>query len=791
VTAPKKSRRNHIVIALFLVSAAGLIYEITLTRLFSLYFQYHYVFLAISIAVLGLSLGAATGRFITTSRTQKHAHTIRLSNGGLDRLPQNVLIVLSLSFSLVVLVIAWLPSAESVLPRALVSLIPFILIGLFSALAFSRFGQYGGLLYGADLGGAAVGVVTVLGLLKIFNPFNVVLLLGMGLGLAAVLLTRSSPDLISDRRNSMAALLVLVITGGLLGFNLVAMKIDYAPTQLVSFPRDKTMVQILKDRNQSAKIVHTEFGPFARVDVIETSNPEEKFIFTDAGAGSYMYHFDGRLQEWAHLKDTIEFLPFSVGSAGRTLVIGAGGGKDVLLALLAGSSEITAVEVNPAVVEATRAFTQYNGGILDLPEVQLVEGEARTFVERADDHYDMIYLNLVYTQAAEPGSKALVENYIFTQEAFQTYLEHLTPNGHLGLVSHNALEGSRAAVTALFALEKTGVPPNEALDRMALLMYPSDDPTQRMSVLLVGGEPLTQETLQVLTLGASRQGMTPLFVPGSYEFLFERLRQGMTLDQFVVEGAEYDLGPTYDDRPFFFDLDPGLPPAVKTALIIGGSVAVLLFLSSASLWGPGGLREIRKLWIVMLLYAVLIGAGFLLVEIPLIHRFQLLLGHPVLSFVTVLGSLLLFGGLGSLYSQRWEAQHLLRRVVVMALWVGVVGIIYWLYLPSIVRGLLPKSFPVRLISIIVLTALIGFPMGVPFPSLLRLSKKHSQHIALLLAVNGVFSVLGSIMAVVIAMGYGFRWSMATGAGLYLILTVFVLALDRMDLGSNSTRMDTI
>lgn len=751
---------SPLVVALFLVSATGLIFEITLTRLFSLYFHYHFAFLALSLTVLGLSVGAALGRFAAPSDPE--------SASGKDLLI--TLIALSVSFPLAATVMARLPSAASVLPYAVVALIPFVLIGLFAALTFARFATQSGLLYAADLTGAALGVVSILGLLTLMDAFSVVILLGAMAGLAAVILACSS------RLYLPSALLTLLFGASLLGVNLASGWIGYSPEHLTSAPRDKTMVAVLQDPSQGAHIVYTANSPFARVDVVETRDSEAKFVFTDGGAGSYMLRFDGDLEKVAHLRGSIEFIPFTLGSTERTLVIGAGAGKDVVLALLAGAEEITAVEVNPAMVRATRHFSEYNGEILDRPEVELVVGDARTFVERTLKKYDLIYLNLVYTQAAEPANQALVENYIFTRQAFRAYLDHLAPGGHLAIISHSALEGSRAAITALQVLADGGKSLPQALVHMALLMVPADDPTQRTTVMVLGKEPLQDAEIRVLAARANRLGLQPLFLPDMFELPFAPLLQGSTLEEFLAGDPTYDLSPTDDDQPYFFKLDPGLPSPVRQALVIAAALSAALLL--LSLWSAGTAGG-RWRWVGLVIYAALIGAGFMLVEIPLIQRLQLLLGYPTLSVATVLGTLLLASGLGSLVSQRWPEARLLRRVSLAALWVGAVALAYRAVLPPLVRWLLGTPLAWRVLATIGLTALVGIPLGIPFPSLLRLAARYRQRVALLWALNGAFSVLGSTLAVVVSMTWGFGWALAMGAGSYLLLVALVWRLTRV------------
>lgn len=746
-----------VIAVVFLVSGAGLIFEIALTRLFSLFFQYHYAFLAVSLAVLGVSLGAAAGQLIPPASSEK-TFVARLVR---------VLTALSLAFSLAGLVIAWLPSAGSVLPRAAIALLPFILIGLLAALVFDHLAHLSGWLYGADLIGAALGVVGVLWLLRLGSAFTLVLLLGALIGIVALALAyANTPE--AGRRHLVSAGTACAVGLGLLGINLAWGTIDFDPSRLKDAPRDKTMLSILNDPTQEARIIKTAWSPFARVDVVEANDPGARYVFVDGGAGSYMIRYTGDLTAVEYLKDSIEFLPFTVSPTDETLILGAGAGKDVLLALLAGARAITAVEINPAVVEVTRHYGDYNGHIFDLPQVELVEGDARTFVERSDAHYDLIYLNLVYTQAAGPGSQPLVENYVFTWQAFEAYLEHLKPAGQIAIVSHNALEGSRAALAALQAFEEMGIPPAQALDHLAIWMYPAPDPTQRMSVLLIGKQPLGQDLLDKLKAGAQRQGLRSLFVPHDNELVFIPLREGGSLDDFVDADAEYNLSPTSDDQPYFFHLDYGLPRPVQSAMLTAAIFAAGLFLAGC-LVVPAGAKGRLAPWVAMIAYAALIGTGFMLVEIPLIQRFQLLLGYPVLSLAAVLGTLLLAGGAGSLLSQRWPPERLYRRVTLAGIWIGTLALAYRFVLPLLVERALAAPILVRLAVVMVLTALLGVPMGVPFASLLRLAGQYRQGIALLWAVNGAFSVFGSALAVVLSMTFGFSWALSAGAILYLLL----------------------
>jgi predicted membrane-bound spermidine synthase len=744
-----------VVPAVFLVSAAGLVLEITLTRLFSLFFQYHFAFLAVSLAVLGLSLGAAWER-IRKIRRELPEYTLA-----------NPLAALSLSLLLAALALSWLPAANSILLAVIIGVIPFVFVGRFMAALFACFAQASGRLYAADLIGGAAGVLGALALLSVWSPFSLLLLLGGGTGLLTAIFVYTSRDLRQDRRYAIGTLIVGVVGIAMLGLNVARGTFDFDPARLTDAPRDKTMLAILSDPAQKARIVETVWSPFARVDVVETADPRARYIFTDAGAGSYMLQFDGALDQVSYLKESIEYLPFTVGPTQRTLILGAGGGKDILMALQANAQAITAVEVNSAVIAAARAFADYNGRVLDLPQVTLIEGDARTFVERSTEQFDLIYLNLVYTQATDLKGQALLENYIFTREAFRTYLERLKPGGYLAIVSHNALEGSRAALTALQAMEDKGVPLSKALDHIMLWLYPSQDATLRTSVFLLGIDPFTKEAVQTVSVSAKQKGLAALFAPGDFETLFSPLRKGARLDTFVQADAEYDLSPTDDDKPYFFNLDHGLPPAIQLVLLIAALLAIGLFVLSLTAWRAKAIDKPR--WIALTSYAALIGAGFMLIEIPLIQRLQLLLGHPILAIATVLGVLLFSSGVGSLISQRWAETRLTRRTILAVVWIAALAIVYRFAVPLLIDGLLGAPIEQRVLVAVGLTALLGVAMGVPFPTLLRLAGDRREPIAMLWALNGAFSVLGSTLAVVFSMTWGFSSALLAGAALYLLV----------------------
>ena len=433
--------RSRALLAIFLLAGAGLAYEIALTRLFSLMFQYHYVYLIVSSAVAGLSIGAAVAAWA-------------LRKGDVawgDLAAAAVLLAILLVGAAVVL--SQLRSARLTGVALAAALLPFVAIGFLNSAIFARFAEAGGVLYAADLLGGAVGLVAVLGALRWLGALDVVIALGIVAGLVGMILawTAAGRSARGWAAGATAALVVLLVA------NQAADLIAFEPERLKDAPPDKTLMQVLEN-DDSAAIIETRWAPFARLDVVQTADDSARYVFTDAGAGSVMIRFSGDDRRIAWLQQDTAYLPFTLApeTTKNVLILGAGAGQDVLMAHLAGAEQITAVEINPDLVDLTRDYSDYNGRVFDLPSVETVVTDGRNYVERSDAAYDLIYANLVYSQAAAPASSALAESYIFTREALAAYWDHLSENGRIGFVTHHGIEGLRLVGAASAQLDHVG-----------------------------------------------------------------------------------------------------------------------------------------------------------------------------------------------------------------------------------------------------------------------------------------------------------------------------------------------
>lgn len=742
-------------IAIGFASAVSLAFEVLLTRLFSLLFQYHYVFVATSLAICGLGIGAAWGTWLLARGRRSILY------------PGRIMAALALVLALDSLIFSLLTWTGAVFVQAILALPPFVLVGLLLATIFAARPAESARLYASDLLGAALGTAAVSGLVAWSGVFTAMIWLAVLAALPAVLLTHASGDRQAFRWAALVAgaSAALALLGQFFGLP------RYDAASISGAPPDKTMLRILQDPQQKARIVQTVWGPFARLDLVETSDPDTKLLFTDGGAGSYMIRFSGDMKAVSDLQSDPAYLPFTMSVPTDTLILGAGAGKDVLLSLMAGSKQITAVELNQDMVDLTRRWSAFNGGILDRPGVTTVVSDGRSFVEQSDRQYDLIYLNLVYSQAAGQSGSPLAESYIFTEEALRSYWKRLKPGGRIGIVTHNGFEGSRILLTGIAALEKEGLSMRQALDRVLLYQAHVSDPQAATSVLLITRDYLDRSQLSGNVKQAEALNLQMVYVPVLFELPLRDLVKGNAGIYAFARNGEYNLVPSTDDQPFFYQLQWGLPESLTTLLVIA-AIAVLLYLVGAiRVHRHAGQRRFGAL----ALYFALLGAAYMLVMLPLVQRYYLLLGNPTLALIVTLEGLLLGAGAGSLISSRLQGSLKKPAGAALAL-LALLVLLHALFYPAFRDALLQVSLPVRVLVILAITVPIGLLMGIPFPSGLRIAGRWlPSAVPTLWGLNAMAAVLGSVVASAIAVAFGFQAVLLVGAAVYTVAVVLLIA----------------
>ena len=757
-----------------LVSFSVLTLEIGLTRFFSVMFDYHYTFLLISLAILGLGIGALYAHY-RSSRRADPLDQVKLLIRSTLVMPLSVLALTMLTLKV--------PGFQALVLAVPLVFAPFFFGGVFLSSAFKLFAERSARLYAADLIGASFGSILVIALLTL-GGINLNLIVSLLISLSALVLTLTFRSRIGLK--TIAAVLV--------GGSAALFIVQYLASSLGPIPLSrgshKEMAHMLSNPEGKARIVESRSSAFGRTDLVaDAQNPDQMAFFLDGTSGTVMYRFDGDQQslnrpELTHFSGYFPFELLAESEKEKVLIIGSGGGREVLLSLLGGAKEITAVEVNRDLVELMRRNASFNGGIYNgYPGVKVVVEEGRNYVRRDTELYDIIMLSIPVTKTSRsPEGYALTENFLFTVESIQDYLERLKPNGRLVVVAHNEVEIFRLIFTSLEALRRAGIEPSAAMERiytvgpsMFPVFVPKKSPLTPLEARWLSENmhrhgflsrasyiPFVEQMVHVIPL---EEGMYQRFAMLNQNLYL--LQRGTVTPKELISLSNANIGPVTDNNPFFYNDERGVPSVV---------IALLVFSTLALLWSALSGRNANREGVLpfFLLFSFL-GAGFMLIEIPLIQKFILFIGQPVYSMALLLFSLLLGAGLGSLFSGAFKAERSVPLLRLSPVLIAVVVTAYTLSLNPIFSSLLGASFLRRAFVSVALLLPLGFLMGIPFPLAMALLGRLGLREAVprAWAINGVSSVLGSGLAIALAVGFGFSFSLYTGAALYLLAFVSV------------------
>jgi len=758
---------------------ATLIMELALTRIFSVVFYYHFAFLAISVALFGLGAGGVFS-YVVAAR------------------PGNIyqkLGSLALSASLSVVLVLWfILSRESngVWTLAAVyfaSAVPFFLAGAVVSIAISEAIERVHRAYFFDLAGAAVGCLMLIKFLDIAGGPGTVIAAAAVYAIAAALWYNQA------RQDSLriGAVLVALLMVLLMVVNGKAHWFDVHWAKGLPIPEER----------------FSAWNSFSRVGVAFEKSPDGKDgnwlirIDADAATGiptSFDWEHGLTDQQRASLLQQGPGFPYSMRRGAKALIIGPGGGYDVSRALASGSKDVTAVEINPLIANKIMqdVMVKDNHGIYSLPEVHLHVEDGRSFVRSSDEKYQVLQATLVDTWASTAaGAFALSENNLYTSDAFFDYLSHLTDDGMLAFTRWGfepPRESLRLVSLAMDAMARLGEP-NPASHVIAV----RDDATKingwgAQDTVLISRKPFSAADLENARRLAAESRMELVYLPGqASQNAFGELLTSPNPEQFW-SAYPFDVSPVGDDRPFFFytvqprDLWNFIKNANQESADYKINVAVpLLFgLMGLSIVVTGLILVLPRLLLgsrlpkqknvmTFLWYFLCLGAGYILVQVALIQKFVLLLGHPTYALTVIVFSMLVASGVGSYFSGTVIAGNDARLIRVLAGVAALVAILAFAATP-LVTAAAGWSLQAKIILTTLAVAPAAFLMGMPFPSgLRRLEQRHAPSVRWAWSLNAAASVLGSASAIFLAIYIGLRSTLLVGAGLYLCALVLILA----------------
>jgi hypothetical protein len=727
-------------VAVFLITLSGLVFEIGLTRIYSATIWYHFTFIAVSVALLGWGLGGLAVHL--------------LKRGGLLTLDQAAVCVMgyALAIPLCLWAVVTFPFTIDRLPLYFAApLIPFFFAGMALSIIFDRRKDIAGSLYFADLVGASLGAVLITLLLQSVGAESSLLVAAIAPCVAAFCL--------SSRVRIPAAAIAVVLVG-LAVANGSSGWLKVVPGELKAM--HKHMLEV-----PGTHVTQTGWNAYSRIDTVEGFPPPNLArLYIDSDAWTNAHQWDGSLASISDLKNWYRALPFKFEQNPETLVIGPGGGSDVLVALSAGSKKVTAVELNPLMIEFVRHYGAAAGNIYNRPDVDVVLSEGRSFISRTDRRFDVIFLGFVDSWASvASGGLSLSENYLYTTEAFKAYYDHLNDDGVLTVLRWDAdVPRLVANSVALLGVE-------EASKRIVVLMEKTEDPTAiPQMIFMLRKQPFTP--LQTAEIMNDWTLARPVIVPGRhadapYDALFSGRK---TLDQIVNESPRR-VGPVFDDSPFYFAVERpwGMATRIANGLMMLVALAAAL-LAGFVVFGRPRAGSARP-YAASVVYFCALAAGFIAVELALLQNFTLLLGHPIFTLSVLLFTLLAASGVGSALSARLSS----RTACLIVAAIGATGAVA---LPRLVPVLLPLPFAARVAIAVALIAPLGLAMGMPFPQGLRKTGRGSLPAPpFYWGLNGVMSVIGSVATVTLAVLYGFTVAMLAGSACYVVAALASTAME--------------
>lgn len=545
-------------------------------------------------------------------------------------------------------------------------------------------------------------------------------------------------------------------------------------TQIFAIQTDPTAkkdLPIYLQEHHGSKIVKTQWNSFSRIDVVEGPSGEgiAAKIFIDGGAGTNIISWDGSLENRRDLSSWMQYLPFKMMEDPKVLVIGSGGGRDVVAALVSGSKDVTSVEINPIIYQTVNSYGNKAGNVYHHQYVRSYVDEGRSFVTRSTEKYDIIYIPFVDTWASvSSGGLSVSENFLFTMEGFQQYYEHLTDNGKIVVVRW-LIDSPRFVSTFTQLLEKNGVPQTEVYKHLVIVTTDSYEKDPSVTMVIFSKAPFTDEEIKFLSNSFTKNGYKPILVDGQTALgPYRDLLSGkIGLEQF------YNLFPTKvypvtDDSPFFLSFEKPLPNILKTWLYVS-LIIIAMFLVIPMGWIRTSNEERNELRLKSIIpYFAALGMGFILIELSLMQKLILLLGNPTTTLAILLFTLLVSSGIGSLISSKMMKNGT-RNLIFVISGITALGVFYATSLSPMIYSVIAQPFEIKTIIAVGILTPIGFLMGMPMPTGMRLVKTHSsKYVPWMWAINGAFSVFGAVLSVTIAILSGSSLAMILGISIYFI-----------------------
>jgi len=719
--------------AVFAISLSLLVLEIAVARILSVALYSHYAFVAISLAMFGLGLSGLVVYLMPShfSRERLDEQLVHYSS------------MFGFAAAASVLVFLKIPIVQELSLQGFITLslaygvltLPFLSGGICISLLMTHFSTHIGRIYFADLVGASLGCMGVVLAMEAMPAPMVPLLVACAVSVSAF-----GMSWFLGSRHRIAPALILVVV--------VAMTVSGITTDTFKMRHVKSWSDLYSDSeawNSFSRVSAFDFEGNA-AQVVPLSKPSQAYgsdeypdtmmLDIDGAAWTPMMNFNGDFSSIEFLKESVLYIAHHLKPLADVLIIGTGGGRDILAAKVFDQASVLGIELNPLMRQVVNErYGDYSGRPYTLDGVDVIIDEARSRLHRIDRRFGIIQLSLIDTFSLNAaGGFVFSENNLYTREAFQLYFQRLTDDGILSLtryfVAEYPLEVLKIITLARAAWSEEGV--DSIADRVIVLRQGLN------ATVLVKRSALTAQDLDKIEKLAKLYNIGLLYLPGRLGKGHPDVERAVTVPDIdaYVAGHDFIIEAPTDDRPFFFNF---LRSRLETVperrkdpfqflrlwddalalmyLLIGvvTAMAVLFFAGPLLFLGRRGVAGVPVgPTVAFLLYFAALGYGFMMIEIPLLQQLILFLGYPVYALAVVLFSLLLFSGIGSLISSQLASPS--RNPLLCALVaIMVIAVAYTYIVPAVITAFLASPIAVKIVISVVLLAPIGLVLGMAYP----------------------------------------------------------------------------
>ncbi|MEJ6950307.1 spermine/spermidine synthase domain-containing protein [Natronospora cellulosivora (SeqCode)] len=731
-------RKYQSLAGLFLISLTLFFYQLIANRLFSVILSNQYSYLVISFSILGLGIGGILVYYLFN----KNKFNLKI-----------FLIVYLFTYLASITLIFMAPYLGSPIWYIILGMIPFIFGGgIISYLFKIQSNTY--LVYFIDLIGGISGLLTAMLLMTYLGTIQAIVISFIFLLILFIVLN-------FNKRNLAIILPICLLI--ILGFGNI---VSYYQNNFNSFLSSPYV-----GFGEHGEFKFSSWDSFAKTDVLwNEMRPNEMIVGLNGRAFSRIIQFDGDLSKVEYLKNRIGYLPFELGSPEKVAIIGSGGGEEIIYSFLAGIEDITAIEINPGTINASRELADFSGNIYEDQRVKTVIGDGRSFIRNTNEKYDQIYLGLVMTNIGDNVANTLSENFIFTEEALGDYFDKLSPGGNLSFLFHASNDLTKMLTTSISYFEKLGISHERIVDHFVIF---GNQHTNMYPILMIKAEPFTPMEVMEINLRVEENNFVPIHMPGFVEErILNQYRRGDISLEGIIDSSPINLAVTTDNKPFFYHMQRGNPRTLL--VIILGSLSILLIIFLITLFKKNKMLKVISFKTNFIIF-ILLGMAFMFIQISLIQKMSVFLEHPTTSFVTIVTVILLGAGMANFVQLKKE----LFTDYTPLLYLSILSIVELLLINHLIYWQGFNSFISKIAVVTALLLPLGFLMGIPFPMVLKKLQKqnHQSWVPYFWGVDGIASVLGSALTITISLQFGFNISFIIGVVLYIFAALIIRKLD--------------